>query len=192
VRLPITLKIVDRTTGSEVTARIRRTIFPDILQWRAWIYASDAEDRDWDWLAIFAEAIKYPRRFECYSLIVESDLHCLIRLDLRGRLLRGSRWLIIEYLSTNPVDRNKNAGMKYLGESMMAVATERSLAHNLKGRIWLESLPRAEEFYDNLGFERLKRRSKDGYKTYTLDADTAVQLLTAIRKRRGWKDAKEV
>jgi hypothetical protein len=192
MKLQVTLKVSDRAGGSEVTARIRRTISPDILQWRAWIYAPDAQDRDWDWLAIFAESIKYSGRFECYSLIVESDLHCLMRLDLRGKLLRGVRWLIIEYLATNPVDRNDKAGIKYLGESMVAVATERSLKHNLKGRVWLESLPRAQEFYENLGFEQLKRRFKDGYKTYILDADTAGQLLAAIKKRRGWKDAEEV
>ena len=126
MRLPVTLKVSDRATGSEVTARIRRTIFADILQWRGWVHAPNAEDRDWDWMAIFAESIQRPRRFECYSLIVESDLHCLMRLDVRGRLLRGVRWLIIEYLATNPVDRDKNAGIKYLGESMVAVATERS------------------------------------------------------------------
>ena len=192
MRLPVTVKVSDRARGSEVTARIRRTIFSDILQWRAWTYASDAQDRDWDWLTIFAESIKYPRRFECYSLIVESDLHCLMRLDLRGRRLRGVRWLIIEYLATNPADRSDKAGIKYLGESMVAVAAEKSLEHNLTGRVWLESLPRAQEFYENLGFEQLRRRSREGYKTYTLDADTAVQLLTAVKKRRGWKDAEKV
>jgi len=192
MRLPVTLNVSDRATGLKVTARMRRTIFSDILQWRSWIYTPDAEDRNWDWMAIFAEAIQYPRRFECYSLTVESDLHCLMRLDVRGRLLRGVRWLIIEYLATNPADRDKNAGIKYLGESMIAVATERSLEHNLKGCLWLESLPRAQEFYENLGFERLKRRSKEGYSTYILGFKTALQLLAAVKKRRGWRDAEEV
>jgi len=192
MRLPVTLNVSDRATGLKVTARMRRTIFSDILQWRSWIYTPDAEDRNWDWMAIFAEAIQYPRRFECYSLTVESDLHCLMRLDVRGRLLRGVRWLIIEYSATNPADRDKNAGIKYLGESMIAVATERSLEHNLKGCLWLESLPRAQEFYENLGFERLKRRSKEGYSTYILGFKTALQLLAAVKKRRGWRDAEEV
>ena len=192
MRLPVTLKVSDRATGSEVAARIRRTIFSDILQWRSWVYAADAQDGDWDWMAIFAEAIRDPRRFECYSLIVGGDLHCLMRLDARGRHVRGVRWLIIEYLATNPIDRDKNAGIKYLGESMVAVATERSLEHNLEGRVWLESLPGAEKFYDNLGFERLKRRSKEGYQTYLLDSNTALQLLTAIKRRREWKNAQKV
>lgn len=192
MRLPVTLKVTDRATGSEVAARVRRTTFSDILQWRSWIYAVTAEDRNWDWMSIFTEAVRYPRRFECYSLIVGSDLHCLMRLDVRGRLLSGLRWMIIEYLATSPVDRDRSAGIKYLGESMVAVATQRSLEHTLKGRVWLESLPEAEEFYEKLGFERLKRRSKEGYKTYILDSNTAVLLLAAVRKRRGWKDGKKV
>jgi hypothetical protein len=94
-------------------------------------------------------------------------------------------------LATNPVDRHQNAGIKYLGESMLAVATERSSEHNLKGRLWLESLPEAQGFYEHQGFGQLKRRSKEGYKTYLLDSDTASQLLAAVKRRRGWKDAEK-
>jgi hypothetical protein len=191
MKLPVMVELLDRATGSVVAAHIRRTIFSDVLQWYGWVYPTDSQDRDWDWMALFAESIQYPRRFECYSLIVDGALHCLMRLGLRGKLLRGVRWLIIEYLATNPVDRHENAGIKYLGESMLAVATERSSEHNLDGRLWLESLPEAQGFYAYQGFESLKRRSKEGYNTYLLDSDTALQLLTAVKKRRGWKDDEE-
>jgi hypothetical protein len=192
MKLPVMVELSDRATGAVVTAHIRRTNFSDVLQWYGWVYPRDSQDRDWDWMALFAESIQYPRRFECYSLIVGGALHCLMRLDLRGRRLRGVRWLIIEFLATNPADRHANAGIKYLGESMLAVATERSSEHNLKGRLWLESLPEAQGFYEHQGFEQLKRRSKEGYKTYLLDSDTASQLLAAVKRRRGWKDAEKV
>ena len=192
MKLPVMLKLSDRATGSAVAGLIRRTIFLDVLQWYSWLYSTDAQDREWDWMAIFTESIQYPRRFECYSLIVGGALHCLMRLDLRGKQLRRVRWLIIEYLAANPVDRNKTGGMKYLGEAMVAVATERSLEHNLQGRLWLESLPGAQGFYKNLGFETVGRQTKEGYYRYVLDSDTALQLLTAVKERRGWKDAKEI
>jgi hypothetical protein len=115
-----------------------------------------------------------------------------MRLDLRGKRLRGVRWLIIEYLATNPADRRENAGIKYLGESMLAVDTERSSEHNLSGRLWLESLPEAQGFYEYQGFGQLKRRSKEGFATYLLDSDAASKLLSAVKKRRGWKDAEKV
>jgi hypothetical protein len=192
MKLPVIVDLSDRATGSVVAAQIRRTMFSDVVQWYGWVYPTDSEDRDWDWMALFTESIRYPQRFECYSLIVEGALHCLMRLDLRGKRLRGVRWLIIEYLATNPADRRENAGIKYLGESMLAVDTERSSEHNLSGRLWLESLPEAQGFYEYQGFGQLKRRSKEGFATYLLDSDAASKLLSAVKKRRGWKDAEKV
>jgi len=63
----------------------------------------------------------------------------------------------------------------------MAAAVARSLGSGARGGIWLESLPGAAGFYENLGMVRQPRRSAEGNLIYVLEPETAEQLLEEIK-----------
>lgn len=111
-------------------------------------------------------------------------MHGLMVLDLKGRRFGSHHWLVVDYLATNPGNRAANRGLKHLGAALMAVAIARSMERGLAGRLWLESLEGAQRFYDNLGMDKSSRRSEEGHRIYTLETESAAELLEEIKRQR--------
>jgi hypothetical protein len=89
----------------------------------------------------------------------------------------------VDYLTTNPKNRMKDDGLKYIGLALLSTAIKRSIECGGQGAIWLESLPGAESFYTSLGMKRQLAKSTEDNLIYVLGAAMAKQLLEEIRDR---------
>jgi hypothetical protein len=183
MKLPLTARFVDRDSGEPVPGLIRSTTERDLLLWTGWRYGPSEEDRSWDWWSIYQECRTSRERYECYAALAQDDLQGLAVLDLKTRKTGVDKTIIVDYLSTNPANRNALHGLKYVGMALMAAAIVRSLECGAKGRIWLESLSGATGFYENLGMVRQPLRSAEGNLIFTLEPETAEELLEEIKKQ---------
>lgn len=122
-------------------------------------------------------------RLECYALVAAQTLQGLMLLNLAGRGRGANKALIVDYLATNPANRNPASGLKWVGLSLLAVAIMRSLGCGMKGRIWLESLPAAETFYLSSGFTSQGRLLRGGLIVFTLSESGAEELLEEMKRR---------
>ncbi len=66
---------------------------------------------------------------------------------------------------------------------LIALAVGRSRELGWEGRLWLESLPGAEDVYTHLGFTKLDGRSKDGYAMFELSEENANQLTEKVHAK---------
>ncbi len=151
MQLPLGARFVDRSSGARVHGLIQIAVEQHMLWWTGWRYGSQDEDRGWDWWGIYRECRSSAGRHECYAAIAANDLQGLLVVDLRGRRTSAGKALIIDYLATSPANRAATRGLKYVGIALMAVAIKRSIESGAGGRIWLESLTGAADFYESLG-----------------------------------------
>jgi hypothetical protein len=182
MELPLRAKFIDRSTNRGVHGSIQLASQNDLLAWTRWRYRPDDEDSHWDWWSIFQECNAKPRRYECYSAIALTELQGLIVLDLkRRRSVHGP--VTVDYLATNPLNRERENGLKYVGLALLGVAVLRSQQIGAGGSLWLEALPGAAGFYENLGMEKGSRTSRDGNVIYSLIPSRAEHLLDVLCQR---------
>jgi GNAT superfamily N-acetyltransferase len=143
-------------------------------------YRPTDEDRGWDWWGIYLECRASPGWYECYAALALYDLQGLEVLGLEAKKTSVGDAITVDYLSTNPANRNLDRGLKHVGLALMAAAIARSRERGTRGSLWLESLPGATEFYESLGMVRQRRRSAEGNLIYLLEPGTAEQLLDEI------------
>lgn len=151
MRLPIAATLVERASRKAVSAEVHLATERDLFGWTSWAYARHDADRDWDWWSIFQEAKAPGGKLECYALVAGLALQGLMLLNLAGRGTGRNKTLAVDYLATNPANRQSASGFKRVRLALLAVAIMRSLACGMGGRIWLESLPDAEAFYVPVG-----------------------------------------
>jgi hypothetical protein len=180
MEFPVTTQFLDRGSGQGVPGIIRVAIDQDLLLWTGWRYGAAEEDRAWDWWGFYQECRASRGRYECYAALALDDLQGLAVLDLKTRKTSLGTAITIDYLSTNPANRKLIRGLKHVGVALMAAAVARSQESGARGGIWLESLPGAADFYENLGMAKLPRRSAEGNLIYVLEPETAEQLLEEI------------
>jgi GNAT superfamily N-acetyltransferase len=179
----ISVEFVNRATSARVRGEIRQTYEEDLLSWASWRYSDSDEDKNWDWAALYSECKNSRGRYECYSAIAQDELHGLVILDLKTKQNRSGVSITVDYLATNPTNRHQNSGLKNVGIALIVVAILRAYESGCRGRLWLEALPGACGFYENLGFRRQRHISPEGNATYVLDSGGAKSLLDEIKTR---------
>lgn len=183
MRFPCTARFVNRQTRLSVIGSIQPTDDRGILAWTRWHYRVQDEDRNWDWWKILLECKASGKGRECYSATAQSEIQGLMSLDLKGQPVGRARGVVVEYLATNPNNRSPHHGLKHVGAALLAVAVGRSLACGMSGRLWLESLAGAMDFYAQLGMSRARRPSADHLAIYTFASDGAQEFLEKIVRR---------
>jgi hypothetical protein len=183
IRFPINCWLVERQTGKTVAGQIGPTTKRDLLGWVQWRYRADDEDKTWDWWGIYLQSQGPENRYECYSLITSGTLEGLMVLDLKLHKTASGEAIVVDYLATNPKDRMKDNGLKYVGLALLSTAIKRSMECGAQGAVWLESLPGAGSFYASLGMKPQPAKSSEGNLIYVLGAALAKQLLEEIRDR---------
>ncbi len=174
----------DRLSGERVRGLILPATEQDLLAWTGWRYSAEDEDKDWDWWSIYLESRLSEGRYECFAAFSASGVQGLMLLDLSASEGKRRRAVVIDYLSTNPANRSSRSGLKHVGIALLAVSILRSVELGRGGRIWLESLPGAEGFYQSLGMRKQPRRSAEGNSIYVLEPQAAKELLEEIRKEK--------
>ena len=187
MKLPLLATFEAKASGQKSPGWIHQTTFAQIQAQLRWRFPKGALDQGWDWLKVWLPTVSSPENFECYSVVINDELHALMSLDLRGRKVRDQRYLVVDYLATNPFDRVEGQGFKYLGVCLMAVAVIRSQELGMRGRLWLESLPdpRTVKFYENLGMCRQPLRSSEGYEVFMFEI-TAARAFLSIATKQKW------
>jgi hypothetical protein len=183
MRLPLTANFIDKGSGSKVPGVVQRAVEQDLLLWLRWRYRTRDPDRTWDRWGIYLDTLVSNGRHECYAALAAEELQGLMQIELEERGTRSDDAVIVDYLSTNPINRTAVRGLKYVGLALIATAIIRSVERESAGRIWLESLSAAARFYENLGMEKQPFRSSDGHLVYTLESEAAEQLLEEIKKK---------
>ena len=183
MQLPLATRFVNRGSEESVRGLIRIATEQDLLSWTGWRYRSSDEDRTWDWWGIYLECRASQGRYECYAALAENELQGLMVLDLKGRKTRVRKAITVDYLSTNPGNRKLTQGLKHVGVALMAAAVARSLECGARGTIWLESLPGAAGFYENLGMTKQSWKSAAGNLVFVLEPATAQQLLEEVKEQ---------
>jgi hypothetical protein len=181
--LPLAAKFIDKASKKKVPGLIRRVDLLDMAFWTGWRHRSTDEDRSWDWWSIYLDCARSTGRYELYGALTADDLQGLMVLDIQERRTANGRAITIEYLASNPLNREANRGLKHVGLALIAVAIIRSVECQMKGRTWLESLPGAERFYESLGMTMQSRQSIDGNSIYTLDAAGRNNCLRKSREK---------
>ena len=157
--------------------------FACLLAWVRWRHRLEDEDRAWDWSSIYAESSESDGGHECYAAWADDELQGLMALHLRHPNAQEGRFIMVDYLSTNPANRSPQGGLKYVGTALMALAIIRSEELGFDGRICLEALPGAETFYQGLGMIKQPEKSPDGNAVYLLEREPAKELLEEIQKK---------
>ena len=183
MELPIATRFVDRSSEKGVRGLVRIATDQDLLSWTLWRYKPTDEDRAWDWRSIFRECKASHGRYECYAALALDDLQGLTLLDLKPKKTKIGKAITVDYLATNPANRDRRQGLKYVGVALMVAAVTRSMESGAGGGLWLESLPGAAGFYDGLGMFRQARKSAEGNLIYLLGPGMAEQLLEEIKSK---------
>lgn len=170
----------EKESGARIPGEIRPTIKSDLVDWLRWSYNRNDEDRTWNWFEIFS-ASQHSNTFECFSATANGELQGFAALDLRPVRTGFGEAITLDYLATNPRNRTRESGLKYVGYSLVAAAVVRSFLGGFNGVLRLESLPGACAFYENLGMQRQPGFSQDRNAVYCLDAATAQRLLERIQ-----------
>jgi hypothetical protein len=152
--LPLITRFIDKRSGGRVPGFIGIATDQDLLRWTAWRYRPADEDRTWDWWEIYLDCKKVAGRYQCYAARAMGDLQGLMLLDVKTRKTRVGKAITVDYLATNPANREPNHGLKCVGVALMATAVASSVECNAGGVIQLESLPGAARFYESLGMSR--------------------------------------
>lgn len=183
MRLPISATLIERVSSKEISAEIHLATERDLFGWTNWAYSRHDADRDWNWWSNFQESNKPSGNVECYALVTGLALQGLMLLNLTGRGTGKTKALVVDFLSTNPANRHSKSGFKRVGLALIGVAILRSLDCRMGGRIWLESLPDAEAFYESLGFVARTSQSSDGLTIFTLSESAAAELLEELKRK---------
>jgi hypothetical protein len=155
----------------------------DIEQWNNWLYSPNDEDREWDWSEIFRQSKAEPERYECYSATTQDGLQAMARIDLQLIQIDSGEAITLDYLAVNPANRSVNEGLKYVGLAMFGAAVLRSRETKAGGALWLESLPGAVPFYEQLRMIKQLGKSKDHFDMYVLGAIEAQGVLEKLFAR---------
>src|SRR5207245_10772895 len=124
MEFPIACQLADRRTDKKVRGSIRPATDHEMLLWTRWRYASDDEDRRWDWWNFYLECKASKGRYECYALIARDELQGLMMLNLKRH--RTDIRVIVDYLSTTPSNRSSKQALRHIGTSLIAVAPQSS------------------------------------------------------------------
>lgn len=176
---PVKAHLRERATGAKVTSDVRQMSGPDLAQWSRWAYTKDDQDKGWEWDKILKES--EGGRTECYALYARERLQGLACFDAKGHSTASGRALVIDYLASRPGNRRGSSGLKDVGVALIVIAIFRSRELGWAGRLWLESLPGAEDLYKHLGFTMLKGRSKDGHVMFELSEENATRVFEIAR-----------
>ena len=179
MKFPIKAYLRERSSGAKVSATVRPMSKSDLLQWAGWVYRSHDQDKTWEWDKILGESNS--GRSECYALSANGQLQGLACFDTIGYVTTSGQALIVDYLASRP--ENRIGGLKDVGTVLIALAVGRSRELGWEGRLWLESLPGAEDVYTHLGFTKLDGRSKDGYAMFELSEENANQLTEKVHAK---------
>ncbi len=179
MRFPVRAHLRERNSGAKFPATVHSMAEPDIDEWSWWAYRKDDEDRIWEWAKIFEES--QSGRTECYAIYASEQLQGLACFDTKGEATASGHALVVDYLASRP--ENRGGGFKDVGTALLAIAIHRSRELGWAGRLWLESLPGAEDVYTHLGFTKLVGRSEDGYAMFELSEENANQLWDQAREK---------
>ncbi len=181
MQLPVRVVVKHTPTGKPVQGEILRVTPAHVSLLARWVHRKNDEDRTWHWDKIIEDSQDPDGPLECYGLFVGSNLEGLISIDTKSRA--GDGYLTIDYLATNPSNRDPNGIYKGIGLCLLGYALQRSYEVNLEGQIWLESLAGARSFYSSLGFLQTDELSTEGYDVYVLNRDIAAKLKDSIKER---------
>ena len=114
------------------------------------------EDLHWDWDSKLKD-INGLLAYRTFSVVCEGRLQGLMIVDLTrsGRLVSqaGKPLVYVEFLATAPWNRKELTSspvFRGVGSVLVYVAIQLSLDEQFHGRIGLHSLPRANDFYQNV------------------------------------------
>jgi hypothetical protein len=181
LKFPLQAHPRDRATKAPVPAVAAPMSESDVELWGLWQYPKDAADRGWDWESIFAEAQAPGSEMECYAVVAREALQGLMAVVVEGKPTPEGVALGVDYLASNPVNRDLSGGLKDVGFILVVLAVRRSVEIGWNGRLWLESLPDAEEFYVRCGFSRLPGKSAEGNAMFWLTGAAADVILATAR-----------
>lgn len=180
MQYPLRATFINRIDARKVFGQIRLASDIDIKVWSKWLYSEEDEDSEWDWSEIFGESQSQPHRYECYAAEAGGQLQGLARLDLDVTETAMGAAITLDYLATSPANRHGDRGFKLIGLALIGAAILRSRETKAKGGIWLESLPGAATFYENLGMVQLLEKSADNYDIYVLPNSDAQRVLEKL------------
>jgi hypothetical protein len=180
VQLPLKTILLNRVDQQKTSGEIRRLTDDHLEQWDKWHYSQFDEDSQWNWREIYRESQFQPSLYECYAVTAQGRLEGMARLDLQNKQIASGRTITLDYLATNPANRLRNHGLKYIGLALIGAAITRSMEMGAGGALWLESLAGAAAFYEHLGMTKQTELSLDGYDIYVLDATHAQGLLEKL------------
>lgn len=184
LKFPVKAILRRKETSAKVPAVIRPMTGSDLEHWKEWSFTDEDQDASWEWDKTLKEAQERGSPIECYALLTEDRLQGLASLDTTGHSTSEGRALVVDYASSNPENRRGLDPVKDVGRVIIGFAVHRSKELGFEGRLWLESLSKAETFYDGMGFNRLPGRSKEGHATYELGTAQANVIWQSMRDEK--------
>lgn len=149
----------------------------------AWsIFYQDSEDSHWVWQKKVLEAESdYFSEVKRIQIAGQDTVEAVIwyKNNAQSFLEENSGAIYISMLSVAPWNRHSTSPRKLtgMGTLIMQYVIWRSLNLGFKGRIILESLPEAEQFYLKLGFVDIGIVSSEKLKYFELPPNKADELL---------------
>ena len=154
--------------------------------WQPLLLEFDEPDAGLSWDFKQRRAAEH-ENYECYAIEYDNLTQGLLMLETQNHWSQfdwGKRLVYVEHIMTAPWNRTtiqRPGRFKGVGTALMAWARRRSQDLGYRGRVGLESLPRAVQFYDGLGMMRLELEPHE-----IVDADEKLPYFEyrALRQRR--------
>lgn len=173
LKFPLKAVVRDRRTSARVSALINPMDDSHLFQWVSWRYRKGDLDQTWEWDQLLGQSQQLESGLECYALEAREELQGLMCLDLTGHATPDGPALVVDYLATSPANRPPDAELRDIGSILLALAVHRSRELGSEGRLWLESIPGSEFFYERCGFVRLPGISAEGNAMFSLSKAAA-------------------
>lgn len=181
--------LLRRADSVFVAGTIRSTSLSDKMLWTRWHeeMPADAEDGHWEWDQFIDLSLTFPNQIHIAALELASQLQGLMWLDLTTERSEGWGYHIAR-VSTAPWNRPPDSVYRGVGSILIASAIFKSLHDNRDGRIYLESLPGAEDYYRRCGMQECGRSDEEHLLQFRFDPEGAWDFVMRL-EREGYLDA---
>jgi GNAT superfamily N-acetyltransferase len=159
------IELIEGKTGAIVLADLVLLTMKHIEDfedsWEPLLREFNQDDKDLSWRFKQQLADRQPN-WECYAIEYSTTTQGLMLIATQGHSSRfdwGQGLIYVKILMTAPWNRpaiQRQPEFQGVGKQMMRFAKQRSVELGYRGRVGLESLPKAVGFYEHIGMTRME------------------------------------
>ncbi len=174
---PRPIRLKERASGQLVDGVVRVATLADKLLWTKWrdFMPATAEDGAWNWDEFIDSALNDPGQFVCEVVVLAGEIQGMMLVGISGAET-AEFGLYVAHLATAPWNRPPESKFRGVGSVLLSHAVIRSELLGHHGRIYLESKPKAEAYYQRIGMT-IFGTDPEGFVKFQFKSEQALDFL---------------